>query len=169
MQFRRVTHVNAGNTLTLQSGGDTNLKGVVADGQNAAASEFVNQVFNDPATTRTELSRGGVEFRLPNGQGIRLMQTDHSPAFWTQGNKVNRMARFSIDFVSDMNHEHLMVEIGFNGQRLCVLDKEWGNDCMEIEFLADLYVLPESVRMKFSLAEFLKTLEIARSDLAKCQ
>ncbi|TXC84867.1 hypothetical protein FRZ40_24505 [Paraburkholderia azotifigens] len=67
-----------------------------------------------------------------------------------------------------MDHEHLMAEISFNGQRLCVLDKEGGNDEMEIEFLADLYVLPENVRMKFSLAEFLKTVEIARSDLEKC-
>ena len=81
---------------------------------------------------------------------------------------MNRMTGFSIDFVSNMDHEHLMAEISFNGQRLCVLDKEGGNDEMEIEFLADLYVLPESVRMKFSLAEFLKTIEIARSDLEKC-
>jgi hypothetical protein len=61
-----------------------------------------------------------------------------------------------------------MAEISFNGQRLCVLDKEGGNDEMEIEFLADLHVSPDSVRMKFSLAEFLKTIEIARSDLEKC-
>ena len=39
---------------------------------------------------------------------------------------------------------------------------------MEIEFLGDLYVLPESVRMQFGLAEFLKTIEIARSGLEKC-
>ena len=53
-------------------------------------------------------------------------------------------------------------------QRLCVLDKEGGNDQMEIEFLVDLYVLPESVRMKFSLGDFMKTIESAKSDLAKC-
>ncbi|WP_334042071.1 hemagglutinin repeat-containing protein [Burkholderia ambifaria] len=47
------------------------LTGSIAD-KNAAASEFVNSVLNDPATTRTELSRGGVEFRLPSGQGIRF-------------------------------------------------------------------------------------------------
>ncbi len=87
---------------------------------------------------------------------------------WIQGNKVNRVAGFSIDFVSDMEREHLIAEISFNGQRLCGLDKEHGNEKMEIEFLADLYVLPESVRMKFSLAEFLKIIEIARSDLEKC-
>jgi hypothetical protein len=78
------------------------------------------------------------------------------------------MNGFSIDFVSDMDHEHLMAEISFNGQRLCVLDKEGGNDQMEIEFLVDLYVLPESVRMKFSLGDFMKTIESAKSDLAKC-
>ncbi|MGF6599823.1 filamentous hemagglutinin [Paraburkholderia sp. GAS448] len=32
------THVNAGNTLTLQSGGDTNLKGAVANGQQVVAN-----------------------------------------------------------------------------------------------------------------------------------
>ncbi|MBK3824409.1 hemagglutinin repeat-containing protein, partial [Paraburkholderia aspalathi] len=32
------THVNAGNTLTLQSGGDTTLKGAVADGQQVVAN-----------------------------------------------------------------------------------------------------------------------------------
>lgn len=78
------------------------------------------------------------------------------------------MNGFSIDFVSDMDHEHLMAEISFNGQRLCVLDKEGGNDQMEIEFLVDLYILPESVRMKFSLGDFMQAIETAKSDLAKC-
>lgn len=78
------------------------------------------------------------------------------------------MTGFSIDFVSDMNHEYLMAEISFDGQRLCVLDKEGGNERMEIEFLSDIYVLPKSVRLKFSLAEFLETIEIARSDLESC-
>jgi cupin superfamily acireductone dioxygenase involved in methionine salvage len=78
------------------------------------------------------------------------------------------MAEFNIDFVSDLEHEHLMAEISFNGQRLCVLDKEGGNDQIQIEFVSDLYVLPENVRMKFSLAEFLKTVETAKSDLEKC-
>ncbi|WP_244321883.1 hemagglutinin repeat-containing protein [Burkholderia reimsis] len=40
--------------------------------KNAAASEFVKGVLSNPATTRTGLSRGGVEFRLPSGQGIRF-------------------------------------------------------------------------------------------------
>lgn len=78
------------------------------------------------------------------------------------------MAEFHIDFVSDMDHEHLMAEISFGGQRLCVIDKEGGNDQMRIEFLVDLYVIPNSVEMKFSLDEFLKTLDVAKAELEKC-
>ncbi len=77
------------------------------------------------------------------------------------------MIGFGVDFVGDMDHEHLMAEMSFNCQRLCVLGREGGNEKMVIEFLVDLYVLPESVGMKFSLAEFLKAIEIARSDLEK--
>lgn len=61
-----------------------------------------------------------------------------------------------------------MAEIGFNGQRLWVLDREEGNDKMKMEFLINLYVLPESVKMKFSLDDFMKTINIAKSDLIKC-
>ncbi|WP_075508668.1 VENN motif pre-toxin domain-containing protein [Gilliamella sp. App2-1] len=46
------------------------LKGYVTQ-KNAAASKFVKEVLENPNTIRTELSRGGVEYRLPNGQGIR--------------------------------------------------------------------------------------------------
>ncbi|MBR8374433.1 hypothetical protein KDW20_01525 [Burkholderia cenocepacia] len=67
-----------------------------------------------------------------------------------------------------MNREHLMAEISFNGQRLCVLDRERGVDEIEIEFLVDLYVLSDSVRMKFSLDKFIEIIEIARADLRGC-
>ncbi|KWO50162.1 hypothetical protein WT98_16980 [Burkholderia territorii] len=67
-----------------------------------------------------------------------------------------------------MDHEHLVAEISFGGQRLCVIDKERGNDKMRIEFLVDLYVLSNSVNMKFSLDEFIKTLDSARAELEKC-
>lgn len=48
-----------------------------------------------------------------------------------------------------------MAELSFEGQRLCVIDKEGGNDSMQIEFLVDLYILPDSVKMKFSLDDFM--------------
>ncbi|HDR9584502.1 TPA: hypothetical protein QDC22_002915 [Burkholderia stabilis] len=67
-----------------------------------------------------------------------------------------------------MDHEHLMAEISFNGQRLCVLDKENGNEEMELEFLVDLYILNDSVKMKFGLDDFIKTIEVARLDLERC-
>lgn len=39
--------------------------------KNEAASQFVRDVLNNSNTVRTELSRGGVEYRLPDGKGIR--------------------------------------------------------------------------------------------------
>lgn len=61
-----------------------------------------------------------------------------------------------------------MAEVIFKGQRLCILDKEGGNDKMGIEFLSDIYILPESVKMKFNLSEFVKILGVAKSELEKC-
>ncbi|HGG9108906.1 hemagglutinin repeat-containing protein [Enterobacter cloacae] len=46
------------------------LKGNVAQ-KNESASKFVSDVLSNPGTVKTELSRGGVEYRLPSGQGIR--------------------------------------------------------------------------------------------------
>ncbi|HGN9374401.1 TPA: hypothetical protein ACK11E_004493 [Citrobacter pasteurii] len=46
------------------------LKGNPAQ-KNEAASQFVNEVLNNTNTVRTNLSRGGVEYRLPDGRGIR--------------------------------------------------------------------------------------------------
>jgi uncharacterized protein RhaS with RHS repeats len=41
--------------------------------KNATADEFVRRVLTDPNTVRTDLSKGAVEYRLPNnGQGIRF-------------------------------------------------------------------------------------------------
>ncbi|WP_431221659.1 hemagglutinin repeat-containing protein [Serratia sp. L9] len=39
--------------------------------KNEAAGRFVNEVLDNANTVRTDLSRGGVEYRLPDGRGIR--------------------------------------------------------------------------------------------------
>ncbi|KVM81310.1 hypothetical protein WJ61_02085 [Burkholderia ubonensis] len=67
-----------------------------------------------------------------------------------------------------MGREHLMAELSFEGQRLCVIDKEGGNDSMQIEFLVDLYILPDSIKMKFSLDDFVGALNSARGELREC-
>ncbi|MBB5443892.1 filamentous hemagglutinin [Paraburkholderia sp. WSM4177] len=57
------THVNAGNTLTLQSGGDTNLKGAVADGQQVIANVGGNlniESLQDTSTYDSKQQSGGV-------------------------------------------------------------------------------------------------------------
>lgn len=83
-------------------------------------------------------------------------------------NKVDGVTKFNIDFVDEMDREHLMAEISFDGQRLCVIDKGVGNDNMQIEFLVDLYILPDSVKMKFDLDDFMGVVGSARDELQKC-
>jgi len=46
------------------------LKGNPAQ-KSEAANKFVNEVLNNTNTVKTDLSRGGVEYRLPDGRGIR--------------------------------------------------------------------------------------------------
>ncbi|GAB2895410.1 hemagglutinin repeat-containing protein [Paraburkholderia jirisanensis] len=57
------THVTAGNTLTLQSGGDTNLKGAVADGQQVIANvggDFNIESLQDISHYDSKQTSGGV-------------------------------------------------------------------------------------------------------------
>jgi len=79
------------------------------------------------------------------------------------------MSDFEIDFVSDVNSEHLMAEISFRKQRLCRIDKELGEDRMEIEFLSDLRLLPEEVVLKFRLADFEAVIREAVEELRACE
>jgi filamentous hemagglutinin len=39
--------------------------------KNEAAGRFVNEVLDNTNTVKTDLSRGGVEYRLPDGRGVR--------------------------------------------------------------------------------------------------
>ena len=48
--------------------------------KNEAAAQFVLSVIKDPGVVITRLSRGGTEYRLPNGQGFRLKIT--APSTW---------------------------------------------------------------------------------------
>jgi len=53
---------------------------------------------------------------------------------------------FEVLFVSENEYNCLVAEILFNGQRLCQISKEKGNENMEILFLTDLYILKENVK-----------------------
>ena len=46
------------------------LKGNVIE-KNETANRFVNEVLNNKNTVKTALSRGGMEYRLPDGRGLR--------------------------------------------------------------------------------------------------
>lgn len=78
------------------------------------------------------------------------------------------MSGFEITFVSNLKKEHLSAEISYKGQRLCSIDKEKGSEKMEIEFLTDLYLLPDAVAMKFSLSEFDAAIRDAKNELRLC-
>ncbi|CAE6732591.1 hemagglutinin repeat-containing protein [Paraburkholderia nemoris] len=61
------THVDAGNTLTLQSGGDTNLKGAVADGQQVIANVGGNlniESLQDVSHYDSKQTSGGVSISV---------------------------------------------------------------------------------------------------------
>jgi hypothetical protein len=79
------------------------------------------------------------------------------------------MSDFEIDFVSSLAHKHLAVEISYQQQRLCIIDKEQGNDKLEIEFFSDLRILANEVIMKFPLFEFEAILKEASMDLKSCE
>ena len=73
---------------------------------------------------------------------------------------------FRVDFVSDATSEFLLVEISYKAQRLCQINKEKGVDDLEIEFLSDVYLRSEELRMVFPLKEFQHVLHEAAKGLA---
>ncbi|MGO4153077.1 hypothetical protein [Cupriavidus sp. YAF13] len=78
------------------------------------------------------------------------------------------MRDFQIVFVSDVDHEHLMAEISYRKQRLCLISKEGGNEKMEIEFLTEIFIIEDSVVMKFPLVEFVDVIKQAEAELRRC-
>ncbi|WP_338512571.1 hypothetical protein VRB10_04735 [Erwinia aphidicola] len=52
------------------------LKGNPAQ-KSEAANQLVNEVLNNKGTVKTDISRGGIEYRLPDGKGGALTQMVH--------------------------------------------------------------------------------------------
>ncbi|EGZ3996732.1 hypothetical protein AIA08_004624 [Salmonella enterica subsp. enterica serovar Wichita] len=72
---------------------------------------------------------------------------------------------FSVDFFSDSRYEKLTAEISYKGQIVCQLNKDKGENAVEVEFFTDSRLLSESVEMKFLLDEFIAVLNEAKLDL----
>ncbi|EAQ6500166.1 hypothetical protein DL122_25935 [Salmonella enterica subsp. salamae] len=72
---------------------------------------------------------------------------------------------FSVDFFSDSRYEELTAEISYKGQIVCQLNKDKGENAVEVEFFTDSRLLSESVEMKFLLDEFIAVLNEAKLDL----
>ncbi len=91
------------------------------------------------------------------------MLTNRSLDFFTlEGNMSND---FHIDFFSDSQYEMMTAEISFKGQILCQINKDKGDENLEIEFFHESRILQEEVKMKFDLVEFEKMLVVARCEL----
>jgi hypothetical protein len=75
------------------------------------------------------------------------------------------MTDFEIDFVSERQYETLLVEVSYKKQRLFQLNKEKGQDAIELLFISDLRQLGYDVEMRFSLADFEAVLETAKTAL----
>jgi hypothetical protein len=74
---------------------------------------------------------------------------------------------FTIDFVSDPRYEILTAEISYKGQRVCQVNKERGDDHLEIEFISDFRVIDPPVQLRFELNDFLAVIEEVRTDLKR--
>jgi len=72
---------------------------------------------------------------------------------------------FNVDFFSDSRYEELTAEISYKGQILCQINKDKGDNAVEIEFFTDSRLLPESINMKFPLDELISILNQVKSDL----
>ena len=72
---------------------------------------------------------------------------------------------FSIDYLSDTQYEKITIEISYKEQILCQLNKDKGNDNIEIEFFHESRILPDQVIFKFPLEEFISLLNELKQDL----
>lgn len=72
---------------------------------------------------------------------------------------------FSVDYFSDTKYKKITLEISYKGQILCQLNKDKGDDDIEIEFYYDFRELPINVEFKFPLDEFITLLNEQRQAL----
>ncbi|ODI96653.1 hypothetical protein BFR91_03425 [Acinetobacter pittii] len=72
---------------------------------------------------------------------------------------------FSVDYFSDTRYEKITIEISYKNQILCQLNKDKGNDNIEIQFFHEWRILPDQVIFKFPLEEFISLLNELKQDL----
>lgn len=73
--------------------------------------------------------------------------------------------KFRIDFVSRVDSENLFIEIAFEDQMICRLDKERGSKNIDIEFYSDIFYLNKKDAPKAPLDLFIEILSENKKDL----
>lgn len=72
---------------------------------------------------------------------------------------------FNVDYFSDTRYEKITIEISYKNQILCQLNKDKGNDNIEIQFFHEWRILPDQVIFIFPLEEFISLLNELKQDL----
>lgn len=72
---------------------------------------------------------------------------------------------FNVDYFSDTRYEKITIEISYKNQILCQLNKDKGNDNIEIQFFHEWRILPNQVIFIFPLEEFISLLNELKQDL----
>ena len=78
------------------------------------------------------------------------------------------IADFELIYIDQLEYDSLLIQIEYKGQIVCRVDKENGNDAMQIHLFPDLYIEKEKETIKCPLDEFLEVISFAKEQLAMC-
>ena len=75
------------------------------------------------------------------------------------------MKGLTADFVSPPDYRNLAVEISYDGQIVCLLERERSPDRLEIRFPGESRLLHDCIELRLPLSEFLKFIEECGDEL----
>lgn len=71
---------------------------------------------------------------------------------------------FEVVFVDSSSCECLLAQVRFKNIVLCEINKEKGNECMEVELLCN-DLLYNGLKIEFPLDDFVEVLRVAKAEL----
>ena len=129
-----------------------------------AAGRLLEEIPKIPETVKRAFGRSRFDYWGRTVEVCVLRQIEHSTLSWVKKTGVV-MGSFSTDFVSPTNFDSLAVEISYDSQILCRINRESADGTLEIEFFHEARLLADDVNMKFPVLEFLSAVEEACVDL----
>lgn len=129
-----------------------------------AAGWLLEEILKIPETVKRAFGGSRFDYWGRTVEVCVLRRIEHSTLSWVKKVGVV-MGSFSTDFVSPTNFDSLAVEISYDSQILCRIDRESADGALEIEFFHKARLLADDVNMKFPVLEFLRAVEEACVDL----